>query len=106
MSKSEKVSVLELRRLLYELRDLRLNILVRFRLVGRMWMTNHLRISDVIESGVILKHENENMLVTINDLNDVMQFEIDSPFRDYQPHFHYSIEPYFESEVTYAHTGS
>jgi hypothetical protein len=102
MNKCAKVSALELRRLLYELRDLRPAILIRFRLVGQMWLVNHLRITKLTEKGVILKSDNENSFVTIIDLNDVIQFELDSPFRNYQPHNHYTIEPYFESNIKYA----
>lgn len=88
------VPVLELRRLLFELKDLRPDICVRFRLIGEMWQTNYLRIFKITERGVALLDENANKIIFLNDLQNVIQFEIDHAFQQYQPHFHYGVDPF------------
>ena len=35
----------------------------------------------------------ENEFITILDLDDVIQFEIDMRFQEFQPHFHYQVVP-------------
>lgn len=89
-----KISVLKLRGLLFELKDLRPDICIRFRLIGVMWQTNHLRIFKITEKGLALHDENANKLIILNDLQNVIQFEIDHSFQQYQPHFHYSVDPF------------
>ena len=84
--------MLELRRLLYALKDLRPDICIRFRLMGEMWQTNHLRLLQLSDSGAILNDESTNKLIFIQDLNNVMQFELDRSFQQYEPHFHYTID--------------
>jgi hypothetical protein len=91
--KSNLVAVLELRRLLYAVKDLRPDICVRFRLIGQMWQTNFLQIISLTEKGVTLNDENGNKLVFIQDLADVMQFELDYSFQQYQAHCHYLVDP-------------
>jgi hypothetical protein len=92
-TKNNEVTVLELRRLLHSLKDLRPDICIRFRLMGEMWQNNHMRVLQPSEKGVALNDERTNQLVFIRDLNMVMQFEIDRTFQQYQPHFHYSVNP-------------
>jgi hypothetical protein len=87
------VSVLELKRLLVDLRQKRQDICFRYRLVGEMWIVNAMRVMSVIEKGVLLNDEQNNKLVTISDLSMIMQFEIDAPFQGFQPHFHYHVKP-------------
>jgi hypothetical protein len=92
IAKNNPVPVLELRRLLHELKDLRPDICIRFRLIGEMWQTFHLRIVKVTEKGVALNDEHTNKLMFIRDLKHVMQFELDKAFQQYQPHFHYVVD--------------
>jgi hypothetical protein len=33
-----------------------------------------------------------NKLIFIQELKDVMQFELDQAFQQYQPHFHYPVD--------------
>ncbi len=87
------ISVVELRRLLFSLRDLRPDICMRFRLLGEMWQINHLRILQLTEKGAVLTDEKSSKLLLIHDINDVVQFEIDHSFQQYQAHFHYSVHP-------------
>ena len=88
------ISVLELKQLLIELRDKRNNICFRYRLLGEMWKQNFMRIVDVTEKAVVLNDEISNKLIFL-DLSQVMQFEIDAAFQNYQPHFHYEVTPYY-----------
>lgn len=91
---TEQIPVLELRRLLFELRDFRPDVCVRFRLIGEMWQTHSCRIIKLTEKGVVLNDEKSNKLIFIQDLNQVMQFEIDQSFQQFQPHFHYQVHPF------------
>jgi hypothetical protein len=86
------MSVLELRRLLYALKDSRPDICLRFRLVGEMWQNGYLRLLSVTEKGAALCDDRLSKLVYIHDLCNVMQFELDRAFQQYQPHFHYSVD--------------
>jgi hypothetical protein len=87
------ISVLELRRLLIDLKQKRPDICFRYRLLGEMWVVNAMRVLSVTEKGVLLNDEQNNRLVPLNDLSLVMQFEIDAPFQGFQPHFHYHVRP-------------
>lgn len=91
MAETADVSLLELRRLLIDLRDKRPDICIRFRLLGEMWFIQFMRIILVTERGVVLNDEVLNRLVRVSDLSNVMQFEIDRRFQNFKPHFHYSI---------------
>lgn len=93
MTKTNQVPVLALKRLLHELKDLRPDIRVRFRLIGEMWQTNHLTILSLTEKGVVLNDERLNKLIFVQDLSNIMQFELDHSFQEYQPHFHYNVGP-------------
>jgi hypothetical protein len=56
-----------------------------------MWATNFLRVIQVTDEGVILDDESSNTMVTIAELAQMMQFEIDKPFHAYQPYYHYDV---------------
>ena len=85
--------MLELRRLLFEIKDLRPDICVRFRFMGEMWQTHFHRVIKLTEKGVVLNDEKSNKLVFVQDLNQVMQFEMDQTFQKFQPHHHYTVDP-------------
>jgi hypothetical protein len=90
------ISVLELRRLMVELADKRPDIGIRFRLLGELWNVYSLRILRVTGKGALFFDESNN-LVSISDLNFVMQFEIDRRFQGFQPFYHYEVTPIFEA---------
>lgn len=92
IAKNNPVPVLELRRLLYELKDLRPDICVRFRMIGEMWQSYHMRIVQLTENGVALNDEHTGKLIFVRDLKHIMQFELDKAFQQYQPHFHYVVD--------------
>lgn len=87
------ISVLELKRLLVELKDKRPDICVRYRLLGEMWAQHFMRVLRVTEKGVMLSDEPSNKLVLITDLSNVMQFELDNRFQNFQPFYHYEVKP-------------
>jgi hypothetical protein len=88
---STGINVLELKRLLFALKDSNSGICIRFRLLGEMWQINHSKILQVTEKGVALVDDTTNKLIFIQDLTVIMQFEIDKTFQNYQPHFHYTV---------------
>jgi hypothetical protein len=87
------ISVLELKRLLVDLKEKRPDICVRYRLLGEMWVTNFMRVIHVSENGALLNDEHHNRLINLSDLSSIMQFEVDAPFQGFQPHFHYNVKP-------------
>ena len=90
---TKKVAVLELRRLLIELREHRPDICIRYRMMGQMWAQNFSRVVHVTDHGVLLNDETINKLRTIPDLSQIIQFELDKAFQSYQPYFHYEVIP-------------
>ena len=91
MTEANSITIPNLRSLLHEIKDLRPDICVRFRLIGQMWQTNFLRVVSLTEKGINLHDEYTGKFVFIHDLSDVMQFELDQAFRQYRPHFHYKL---------------
>jgi hypothetical protein len=53
-----------------------------------------MRVMKLTEKGALFYDENNN-LVSIGDLNFVMQFELDKPFQTFQPYYHYEVTPIF-----------
>lgn len=94
MRDNDTIQVLELRRLLFELKDLRPDINIRFRLLGEMWQNNFSAVIRLTERGAIFTDEKSGKPFLIDDLNSVIQFEIDTRFQHYEPNFHYSVKPY------------
>ena len=86
--------MLELKRLMVDLSEKRPDICIRFRLLGELWSMTFLRVMRVAAKGAVLLDESHG-LVSVSDLNFIMQFEIDKPFQDFQPYFHYEVTPVF-----------
>jgi hypothetical protein len=91
MGDEKNIEVLQLKRLLLELREHRPDICFRYRLMGRMWTNNFLRVIKLTEKGVLLNDEPSNKFVSLADLSQVIQFEIDKSFQTYEPYFHYNV---------------
>jgi hypothetical protein len=85
------VPVLLFRSVLYEICEHQPDVHVRFRLIGEMWKPSFFRILAVTEKGIVLQDETDDKWFTIPDLNAIMQFEIDSRFREFEPHIHYDL---------------
>jgi hypothetical protein len=95
MTKNNQVlSIQHLRMLLTSIVDHKLQVCVRFRMLGQMWQPNHMRVLKLTEKGVILNDEINNKMVTVPDLSQVMQFELDSSLYQYEPHNHYEVNPH------------
>lgn len=89
----QKIPVIELHRLVVELQEHRPDICIRYRLIGKMWMKNFLRIIQVTDRGVVLNDQSVNKVVMLTDLSQIIQFEIDKAFQLYHPYFHYEVIP-------------
>lgn len=88
------ISMLELKRLMVDLSEKRPDICIRFRLLGELWSMTFLRVMRVADKGAVLLDESHG-LVSVSDLNFIMQFEIDKPFQGFQPYYHYEVTPVF-----------
>jgi hypothetical protein len=86
-----KISSVELKRLLIDLKEKRPDICIRLRLIGEMWYSNFMSITAVSEKGATLKDETDGKMIPITNLNNVMQFELETQFQNYQPHYHYQV---------------
>jgi len=88
------ISVAELRRMLYNLKDHKVNVCIRFRKLGEMWKTNFMRVVDLNEKGAIFNDLTINEFVFISDLEEIMQFELDGRFQNFEPYNHYEVSPW------------
>jgi hypothetical protein len=84
--------VLALKRLLVELAEHRVNVCIRVRILGELWQANHSRVLRVTDNGLALLDESINKLLFIQDLSNIMQFEIDGQFQHYKPNYHYTVK--------------
>jgi hypothetical protein len=94
MSRGNQISVVELKRLLVDLKEKKPDIGVRFRLLGHLWSRNFCRIIAVTENGVTVNEEPDNKICTIPHLGNIIQFELDSAFTNFQPFNHYDVSPF------------
>lgn len=85
------ISVLEFRRLLHEMKDRQADMTIRFRLMGQMWEPFFFSVGALSENGATFL-DGSRGLKTIEDLSEVIQFEVDRSFMGYQPHFHYEVK--------------
>ena len=88
-----QVSIPELHQLLRSIIDLRPNVGVRFRLMGELWQTNFVNVIRLEENAAVFYDEHNDRNVLISDFRVFMQFELDTHFQQYEPHFHYTIAP-------------
>jgi hypothetical protein len=93
MENKSLISVTTLRKLLHEIRDKRPDTGIRFRMLGEMWGRNFMRVESVGSKGVLLKDEHDHKLVSVYDITNVMQFELDNSFYGFQAYFHYEVTP-------------
>jgi hypothetical protein len=90
------ISVLELRRLMVDLSEKRPDICIRFRLLGELWTVNFMQVKRIADKGALLFDDSIG-LVSVSDLNFVMQFELDRPFQGFQPYYHYEVTPVYDT---------
>jgi hypothetical protein len=91
------VSVLELKRLVIEIKEHNQSICLRYRLLGNMWKPNFVRIVNVSENRMMVNDEIENKLISL-DLGNIIQFELDSKFQNFEPFYHYEVSPYLDNK--------
>jgi hypothetical protein len=85
------ISSLELKQLFIQLINIS-DVCVRYRQLGELWMRNFTRVISVSEKNGLVYDELDQKYYLVR-FNNVMQFEIDSRFQNFQPYFHYSVEP-------------
>jgi hypothetical protein len=85
------ISISELKRLLYDLRDKQPYTCIRFRLIGELWQQNFMQIFNLGEEEAIFFDEPVRRLIRISDLSTIMQFELDHNFQQYLALFHYDL---------------
>ena len=88
-----EISVLELRRLLVLISENVHTVCFRYRLIGRMWHPNFMRVSEVTDNGVFLRDELQSKTIFISDLKWIAQFELDGSIHSFAPNFHYDVIP-------------
>lgn len=89
---SDSISVVELKRLLQEIKDSRSDVSIRLRILGRMWHSNFMKVFIVTANGAVLIDQITNATEIVNNLSDIIQFELDSRYHNFQPFYHYSVE--------------
>ena len=89
---SEKITAVELKRLLVNITSYNSNVFFRCRQMGAMWMTRHAMISSVTGNSVLLYDEKDSKYTYV-DINSIIQFDLDERFQHYLPHYHYDVEP-------------
>jgi hypothetical protein len=91
---ADSISIIELRRLLIDIKEHRPDIAIRFRLLGQMWLKNFMNIFIVSESGIVMVDPQTKAAEIIPDVSHIIQFEIESKFQVYQPNYHYTVDPF------------
>jgi hypothetical protein len=89
--RKKSLTVLELKRLLIELKEKRPDICIRYRLIGEMWIDNFASIRSIIGNSMFVSYEQFGMSIHIPNIGNIMQVEIDQTFQQYEAHFHYDI---------------
>ena len=86
------VTTTQVKALLTEIAANPCGVCIRTRLLGEMWHPNFMHLLMITKGGVIIfNDEILRKAVTIMRVEDVIQFEIDRKFQNYEPHFHYDV---------------
>ena len=88
---STEISVLEFRQLLQSIYSSGNNVGIRTRLIGELWQKIHLKILKITEESVTFYDEKSSLTVYVSDMQTIIQFDLDRPFQQYQPHLHYTV---------------
>jgi hypothetical protein len=87
------IPTMSLRGLLIDISIRKASVGFRFRLLGEMWKPNFMQIVKLTDRGAIFTDELTKEFVFVSDLSDIVQFEIDDRYQEYQPHHHYEVSP-------------
>ena len=93
MTNANNISVLELKRLLIQINDNRPDVCIRIRIIGKMWWKSFARIVLIKENEALFNDESNGKLLLVSALSEIIQFEIDHAFQNFEPHFHYTVTP-------------
>jgi hypothetical protein len=85
------ISIVALRRLLIEIKELRPDVHIRFRLKGHDWQKNFSNLFIVTETGIVLIDRIDNKVEIVSNFDQIIQFEVDSRFQRYAPYTSYQI---------------
>jgi hypothetical protein len=96
---SANILVSELKELIRLLKNLGPEVSLRVRLQGQMWVDDFMNIRSLINynnatenfTGLILHDERRKKDFIIPDVSRVIQFEIDKPFKTFEPFVHYTV---------------
>jgi hypothetical protein len=91
LREQKSISIAELQRLLYEIKDHNLAIGIRYRTLGQMWQHNYFKVFLVTTTGAVLIDQRTNRTEIINNISDIIQFELDARFQIYEPNYHYTV---------------
>jgi hypothetical protein len=90
-SKKSSLTILELKRLLFELKEKRPDICIRYRLMGELWKKNFMRITSIVENSLVVEDEQARIILGVPNIANIIQLELDNTFQHYQAHFHYDV---------------
>ena len=88
---NKSLTILELKRLLFELKDKRPDICIRYRLIGEMWQENFTKIFSVVDNRLFVEDSRRGLIIHVQNIASIIQFEIDHSFQNFQAHNHYDI---------------
>ncbi|MFZ6010450.1 MAG: hypothetical protein ACOYXT_08865 [Bacteroidota bacterium] len=95
----ERISVSEFKKLLFDLRNARPDIQIRFRFAGQNWYPHFVTVSILTELSnfesareVVFIDYVERKPLIVKNLANIMQFEIESPFGVFRPFIHYTLK--------------
>lgn len=93
-SSKKSITDVELRQLLVALRDSE-HICFRYRVMGEMWANSFVHVLSVDDRSVVLFDELTTRYYTV-EYRTIIQFELDSRYRNFHPNFHYDVTPTFD----------
>lgn len=88
---ARRVSSLEFKRLLVDIRDRRPDVRIRVRLAGKMWGERFCSIDFIAENQLVLHEESQDEYFYINNVSDVIQFELECSFFGFHAFYHYEV---------------
>ena len=62
-------------------------------MMGEMWSERFMKVIKVTDTGAFFDDASMKQYVHVPDLGTVIQFEIDTGWSTFQPHFHYQAAP-------------
>ena len=87
----KNIPVQELKTLLSSILQRHANVRFRYVSKGETWRPDFMRILLVTEKGVILNDEKTNKTISIKFLSDIVQFELEKTYEQYQAGSQYSV---------------